>query len=671
MKIVDTFPRTVRAIENEWIAMSDGCRLAARMWLPEDADDDPVPAILELIPYRKRDAYRRQDAAMHPWYAGHGYACVRVDIRGSGDSDGLMADEYPKREQDDALEIIAWIAAQPWCTGKVGMTGISWGGFNSLQVAARRPPALAAIITACSTDDRYADDVHYMGGSMLVDNFSWAATMFGNIATPPDPEIVGGRWREMWLARLENLPVFAETWFTHQRRDEYWKHGSVCEDFGRIQCPVFAIGGWADSYTNAIPRMLAGLSAPRMGVIGAWGHRFGHDGAPGPAIGFLQEALRWWDHWLKGVDAGIMDEPMLRAWMQESVAPAAGYDERPGRWIAEPVWPPVGGITPWRRALDRLGLVEAAGEDGALTVSSPLDTGTAGGEWCSYGNGNDLPAEQRYDDAGSLVFDTPPLAGRLEILGAPVAELELSVDRPVAMIAVRLNDVAPDGASLRVSYGLLNLTHRDGHEAPELLEPGRRYRVRVRLGDAAHAFSAGHRVRLAISTAYWPIAFPTPERVTLTLHTGASSLTLPRRAPRPEDAKVSFEAPEQAPPLIERVIEQGATGRMERHDFASSVTEVERFANRDLTHIDEIDLDVGEWRREVNRIRRDDPLSAEGEVRYGYLFRRAGRELRSETRTSVRLTRDEFVIEAEVEAFENGERIFTRATTHRIPRDMN
>ena len=536
----------MRCLENEWIPMSDGVRLAARIWRPQDAESDPVPAILELIPYRKRDAYRFGDALMHPYFAGHGYACVRVDIRGAGDSEGLLEDEYLEQEHDDALDIIAWIAAAPWCTGKVGMMGISWGGFNSLQVAARRPPALHAIITSCSTDDRYADDVHYMGGSMMLANFTWAANLFGRITGPPDPEVVGERWRAMWLERLANLPVFADTWFSHQRRDAYWKHGSVCEHFDRIVCPVFAIGGWADAYSNAIPRMLAGLSVPRIAVIGAWGHCLGHDGSPGPAIGFLQEALRWWDRWLKGVDTGIMNEPMLRAWMQDADVPRAGYAERPGRWVAEPVWPPEQGITERRYGLDPSGLVAVSRSNSVLTLCSPLDTGVASGAWCSYGNGNDLPADQRYDDAGSMVFDTAPLDTRLEILGAPVAELELEVDQPVAMTALRLCDVAPDGASLRVSYGLLNLTHRDGHERPARLEPGRRYRVRVQLADAAHAFAPGHRIRLALSTSYWPIAFPPPTPVTLSVHCAGSTLTLPERAVRAEDEAVRFAPPEQA-----------------------------------------------------------------------------------------------------------------------------
>ena len=256
-----------------------------------------------------------RDEPMHGYYAAHGYAAVRVDMRGSGESDGHLADEYLVQEQDDALEVIAWIAAQPWCNGAVGMQGKSWSGFNALQVAARRPPALKAIITTFSTDNRYTDDIHFMGGCLLNDNLWWGNIMLAYQARPLDPQIVGPSWRERWLERIETLPFFPALWLEHQRFDGYWKHGSVCTDFGAIVCPVLAIGGWTDAYTNAVPRLLEGLTVPRLGIIGPWGHIYPHDGVPGPAIGYLQEAVRWWDHWLKGQDTGIMKQPMLRAYV--------------------------------------------------------------------------------------------------------------------------------------------------------------------------------------------------------------------------------------------------------------------------------------------------------------------------------------------------------------------
>ena len=203
--------RPVRRIENTYIVLSDGVRAAAKIWLPEDAEVHPVPAILEMIPYRKRDGTVFRDERMHPWVAAHGYACIRVDIRGSGESEGLLTDEYLPREQRDGLEIIDWLSRQAWCSDAVGMTGISWGGFNALQLAALQPPALKAIITLCSTDDRYADDVHYMGGCLLNENPAWSADRFTWGALPPDPQLVSRRWRAMWLERLEAHRPWLET----------------------------------------------------------------------------------------------------------------------------------------------------------------------------------------------------------------------------------------------------------------------------------------------------------------------------------------------------------------------------------------------------------------------------------------------------------------------------
>ena len=288
MRIAEAFPREVREIETVWIEMPDGCRLAARIWLPDDAEQSPVPAILEHLPYRRRDYTRLRGDEMHRYFAGHGYAGVRVDIRGSGDSDGILEDEYLQQELDDAVAVIDWLAKQSWCTGLVGMTGISWGGFNALQVAALGPPPLKAIITACSTDDRYADDIHYMGGCLITENLEWASTMFGFNSRPPDPEVVGERWREVWLERLERAEPWIVEWLAHQRRDELWKHGSVCEDFAAITCAVYAVGGWADGYSNAIPRLLAGLSCPRKGLIGPWSHAWPNGAKPGPTIGAAQ-----------------------------------------------------------------------------------------------------------------------------------------------------------------------------------------------------------------------------------------------------------------------------------------------------------------------------------------------------------------------------------------------
>jgi putative CocE/NonD family hydrolase len=677
LSIVAEFPHAVRVIENTWIPLADGARLAARIWLPEGAEQTPVPAIVEYLPYRKRDFTRFRDEPMHHYFAGHGFAAVRVDIRGSGDSDGILSDEYSAQEHADALEVIRWIADQPWCSGNVGMMGISWGGFNSLQVAALQPPELKAIITLCSTDDRYADDAHYMGGCLLNENLQWGAILLTYQALPPDPQVVGARWRDLWRRRLEEIVPFPEHWLRHQRRDDYWKHGSVCEDYARIQCPVYAIGGWADGYSNAVPRLLAGLHCPRKGLVGPWAHTFPHDGVPGPAIGFLQEALRWWRQWLAGEDTGIMDEPLYRVWLQESVTPQPTRDEWPGRWVAEESWPSAK-IERRVWTLNATGLDERADpEEAEAAIASPQTTGLAGGEWCAFGAEGEMPGDQRTDDGRSLCFDSEPLAERLEILGAPVVTLELIADRPVALVAVRLCEVAPDGTSLRVSYGLLNLTHRESHEHPEPLEPGCRFAARIQLADAAHAFPEGSRLRVAVSTSYWPIAWPAPEPATLRVFTGVSTLELPVRAPRTEDADLrAFEPPERGPTREPRRLRAAPFRRTTERDLAANetvstlISDAADLGGAALARVEAIDLDVGHTITRRYRIGERDPLSARAEIDQRTDLRRGDWRVRVETRTCLRATRTHFHFEADLEAFESDERMFHKRWDEKIPRDL-
>jgi putative CocE/NonD family hydrolase len=659
-RIRTEFPRTVREIEHTWIPLSDGTRLAARIWLPEDAEADPVPAVLEYLPYRKTDGTAIRDAKRQPYLAGFGYAAVRVDMRGTGESDGILTDEYTEQEQKDALEVIAWLAEQPWCSGAVGVWGISWGGFNALQIAAHRPPALGAIMTLCSSDDRYADDVHYRGGCVLaLDMLHWASSMLTWMARPPDPRLLGDGWRERWLERLEAGTPWIEPWLTHQRRDEYWQHGSVCEDYSAIDCPVYAVGGFVDGYTNSIPRLLEGLSVPRKGLIGPWAHAFPDDALPGPSIGFLQECVRWFDHWLKGVDTGIMDEPMLRVWLQDSVEPRPSYDARPGRWVGEDEWRST--------RIDRQGW--ALGAQSPATVGALQSTGTQAGVWCAEGQAGELAADQRSDDALSLVFDFEPLAEPLEILGLPAVTLDLAVDRPQALVCVRLCDALPDGSSALVTRGLLNLAHRETHVHPSPLDPGARYTVRVPLDVIAHSFPAGHRLRVAVSPAYWPWVWPSPEEVTLTVFGG--ELELPVRPPRVEDgALAAFGEPEHSAPLAVEELGEGPTAHTFRRDLATGL--VEKIFDWDLggsTRLVDADLETSDASHCVYSIVEGDPLSAAVRFRASSGMGRGDWKAVSEVTSSMTSDRESFHVQTQLDVTENDERVFTREWSFTIPRD--
>ena len=668
-KVVTDFPHAVRLVENLFIPMPDGVRLAATLWLPEGAG--PVPAILEYLPYRKREGTRGRDHAMHGYLAGHGYACLRLDIRGTGDSEGLIDDEYTPQEQADGVVAIAWIAAQGWSDGQVAIYGISWGGFNGLQIAALQPPALKTVITVGSTDDRYATDIHWVGGCLSKDNFDWSATMFASNDLPPDPEIVGEGWREMWLARIAHNTPWANTWFRHQRRDEFWQQGSVCQDFSRIIIPVFAVSGWADNYSESVPRLLAGLSGPRRGLIGPWAHSFPHDVTVEPAIGWLQEVIRWCDTWMKGRDTGIMDAPMYRVWMQDHVPPRTCYRMRPGRWVAEAVWPS-SRIVMQTQYLGTAGALSEAPVDGTVSICSPLWVGLTAGEVGRYGDDADWPMDQRLDDGGSLVFRSDALTGTTEILGAPQVRLRFSVDRPQALVAVRLNAVAPDGASTRITLGLLNLTHRDSHEHPAALVPGQVYDATVDLDDIAWSVPPGHRIAVSLSTTYWPIAWPSPDLTTLTLHLSGCWLDLPLRPLDPADALLRpFPAAEIAarPPATDSAT-ASAFPRAVGHDLLSGQMTVDFPRWTYETRM----LDIATTARSAGHARHiitdGDPLSARTETGYRVEIERSGVRATHVSHGVLTCDATHFRLQTDLTILENDVEIFRRSWDERIARDM-
>lgn len=671
VRIVTDGPNRALTDANVWIALSDGCRLAARIWRPAASDDEPVPAILEYLPYRKGDNTAPRDASVASYFAGHGYAYVRVDMRGTGDSDGIIEDEYAPEEQDDALEVIAWIAEEPWCTGAVGMIGISWGGFNGLQIAARRPPQLKAVVSMCSTDDRYADDVHYLGGCVLaVEMLPWASYMLTINALPPDPQTVGDRWRSIWFERLERTPPFIDRWLENQRRDDYWKHGSVCEDYDAIACPVYMVGGWADGYTNAIPRFLEGHRGIRKGLIGPWPHAWPQRAVPGPRIGFLQECLRWWDRWLKEESNGIEDEPMLRVWMQEPLTPESARGDRPGRWTSERRWP-TPSVTSERRYLSTEGLGETPGAEVELRHRGSQRHGLLSGAWCPYGAA-DFPSDQREEDALCLTFESAPLEERLELLGRPRVGLDVSCDRPLALVAVRLCDVAPDGTSSLLTRGALNLTHRDGHGSPEPLVPGERYGVELDLDVLGQVVSARHRLRLAVSTTSWPLLWPSPDVAELTLFTGNGSFVdLPVRAPDARDPVApSFGPAEEAPPLEVTVEAARPAYRRITHDTVAD-TYVLEFNQGGEKRERLVDTDLRMEVRLLDRmtIREGDPLSAEVFCERRMARSRGDWNVAVQTRSHMTADLQSFLISDVLEAFEGGRRVFVKAWTRSVLRD--
>ncbi|HPW09448.1 MAG TPA: CocE/NonD family hydrolase, partial [Burkholderiaceae bacterium] len=534
--------------------------------------------------------------------------------------------------------VIAWLVKQPWSTGSVGMMGISWGGFNGLQVAARKPKGLKAIITLCSTDDRYSDDIHYKGGCLLGENLGWSATMFGYSSRPPDPALVGDRWRAMWLQRLESEPLLAIPWLEHPHRDAYWKHGSVCEDIGAIDAAVLAVGGWNDAYTNAVPRLVASVQSPVKGIIGPWAHKYPHFAVPEPRIGFLQEALRWWDQWLKGIDTGVARDPAHRTYIMDVGRPGASVAHIPGRWVRDSVWP-ADKHEIQRLHLNADGLSQTKGRADKQVVSSPQHTGADSGEYCIIWLGPEFPGDQRRDDSGSLTFDTAPLAQDMDLVGGAVLHLKFSSDKPVAVAAVRLNAVWPDGAVSRLTYAVANLCHRDSHDKPQALEPGKTYTIQIKLDDVACKVSKGHKLRVSISTSYWPLIWPAPEPVTLTVHTGASFIDVPVRKTRRGEKPPVFAPAESAAPVDLITVNKPWHKREVTMDQRTGETRMAIVDDFGRTTIAEHGLTTWSCGRENYSILPHDPLSAKQECHWSMETSRGDWKVRTETYSSMTATK--------------------------------
>ena len=545
------------------------------------------------------------------------------------------------------------------------MIGLSWSGFNSLQIAALAPPALKAIVTTCASDDRFADDMHYMGGCLLHDNLQYGATLFTWLATPPDPRIVGERWRDMWLDRLAVVQPPAARWMHHSDRDAYWQSGSACEHHDRISAAVLAVGGWADGYTNAVMRLLSGLPGPRKGLIGPWGHAFPHVATPGPQIDFIGYVLRWWGHWLKGEDNGIMDEPMLTAWMQESEAPKPQYKTRRGRWIAERSWPSAQ-VSTTSLHLTETSLAQAPAPF-TRQVRSPATTGIASGEWCPYGWGPDMPTDQREDDGASLCFDSAPLDAPMQLLGKAQLVLELESDRDESMVAVRLCDISPDGTSTRITFGLMDLQHREGLGHAVAVKPGARYQVCVTLKDVGYEIPAGHRLRIAVSTAYWPLAVPKTTAATVTLHGGR--LDLPQRrakADAPEPPLLG--EPWSPPPLETDVVAAPQRGRIRMtRAVADETVTVEVVRNLGAVYIHDVDLTLQALGSETYSIAATDAASLRSEATRRAAFEREDWQASIDTRSVLTLEDGAWRLQATLEAHEGAEQVFARRWDLHIP----
>jgi len=501
------------------LKMRDGIEVSANLWQPVATHaDETFPAILEMIPYRKDDHRSSTDHRHGQYWAERGYAFCRLDVRGTGSSDGVAYGEYMPEQTQDGYDAVEWLAEQKWCNGNIGMWGISWGGFTSIQVAKLQPPHLKAIIPMYATDNRYRDDVHYLGGCVpLADHSQYAVSMVGMNAMPPRIDYTEN-WAEKWKARLEVTPFWVFDWLKNQTDNEFWKSGSLAPEYDQIKCAIFNIGGWMDPYVDPTLRMQAHCTAPSKTLIGNWVHSYPIDAYPAPNLDHLHEMERFFAHWLKGEDNNVMDEPPLTLFRREYTAPEAFPARFNGDWVSLPRFPVSESTLTNFYLGDKTLSHTPSNTPSELLPHMPSHGTRASVCWGAGHAPNGLARDLRPDESLIPTYTSEPLTESLDILGFPKAIICLSSDYPVANIIVRLTDVAPDGTSSQVTAGILNLTHRDSHSDPQPLAKDQIYEVHVPMRSTAYRFLLGHRIRLSVASGYLPVVFPAPYPFTLTLH---------------------------------------------------------------------------------------------------------------------------------------------------------
>ena len=647
----------------QWIPVAKDTRLAARLWRPDIFD--AVPVVIEIIPYRRQDGTLPVDERIHPYWAGHGVAALRVDLRGCGDSDGILEDEYLKLEQDDAISIIKWAATQPWCNGNVGMTGLSWGGFASLQVAARRPKYLKAIIAIGATVDRYNDDIHYKNGCLLNENFGWGSSLTAFTTRPPDPVTVGEKWQEIWLERLENLNFFAANWFKHQTRDQYWKHGSICENFDDINIPVMIVSGWNDLYVNALPALMDNIKGYCHAVCGPWAHHFPHLGTPGPSYDYLGASLAWWKQWLGENEISPQSEKTHLTFIKDSAEPNPFDLSVAGRWIAGKTWPP--SIEIKHKYLSEAGLTDKVVKASPIQIHCPVETGAEAGEWIPHCSGSEIPGCQKSIDAQSICFDSDILEKHIDVFGRPDLIISLQSNAPTGNLIARLCDVSPSGNSELVSIGVLNLTHRNGSKSPILMPIGETQSLKLKMDNTGHRFLPGQKIRIALSTAYWPFVWPAADNPTLVLADQPACLSLPMLINLEEK---SFQPNRPIAPPISALTNKRLPNSKREVKYDSNQNKINLTIEDDLGELlyHKHNLVTSAVKHENYEISNSDPLSSKAEISWNFEYSRDNWTARTITETILTNNKKYYFLTAKVRAYEHGKKIFEKSFNHKIIR---
>jgi putative CocE/NonD family hydrolase len=654
------------------IVTPDGIRLSADVYRPNRAGRSP--AILEHIPYRKDDLEAAEDRANGIYFAQRGFAYVRLDVRGSGNSEGIALDEYTEQEQADGAFVVGWAAEQPWCTGKVGSWGVSYGGFACIQLAALQPPALKAIAPVYATDDRYTDDMHFSGGALCALELAHYPIRILALNALPPARVEGETddvFLRRWVERIDQTPAWIVRWLEEQMDGPYWRNGSLRPHPYRIRCPALIVAGWRDGYRTAMLRLAASLQGEWQLLAGPWMHARPDRGIPGPRYPFMEELVHWFARHLGQTEPpGEPARPRTVFFLTEFDPPSRPPATVSGRWLSSDLWPePAGWVTMLYPREDRE-LSSDPPED-ALSITVPFGpaVGVTSGNWCPPPPGHGLPADQRPDEARSAAFTSDPLQEPLDVFGQPRSFLRINHPGPSAIVCVKLSDVSPEGESQLVTSGALNLSHRQEHERPEPFEGTKD--VVVDLQATGWRFLAGHRVRVSISGGDWPTVWPLPTSDPIVLVSGVEGSCRIELPGLPSDARPY----EPAGDLMTDTEGDGWVERSKRStwrivtDSIAGTSGIEASDGWSVRSRDE-GVSASESRSYQAFVGEADPLSADVRGKATFRLKRPDLSVRSTARGRFGSTEDTFIYDVELQVRADGRVIHQKRWEGEVPRNL-
>lgn len=481
--------------------------VAASRYRPVE-HESPLPVVLVVTPYRKDDrvTFGGWDPSIR-YFARHGYEVVVADLVGTGASTGDKR-PYHREEGEEIATVVEWLADRGWTTGDVGMFGLSYGAWTQYATAAVDPEPLKAIVPLSVANDAYESSC--TGGVFNpLKRTTWSVLVQTLRALPPSRRDEEGRWADVWHDRLDAISE-TEPWvfrfLAHEERDGFWTDRAVAPE--EVSVPTLAACGYRDAHTAPMVEFFDGIDAPKRLVLGPWRHTMPERGREA-AVEFRRMAVEWFDRFLKGAENDATSHPTVTYWTERD----GGWTPGAGTWRVVDRWPTAEGASTLAYAITPGGLRPASAfAEGTFDRTWDVDHTVGVESLDRVGSVVNPGVPTNADDARSITVDSDPLEAPVEWTGTGHATVRVRPTTTDSLVAVRVGDVDPGGASRSVATGYLRASHRDGHDDPSPLEPGEVTPVRVPLKPKSHVFEPGHRVRVAVSGAYFPRALPLREQ---------------------------------------------------------------------------------------------------------------------------------------------------------------